>query len=935
MMLAAVLAFGGLMSGLPGVNNTAYADGTTWTGRTATEQSNWQSIAYGNGKFVAVASTGTNPIMTSPDGINWTAQTAPENNQWNAVAYGNGRFVAVAGNGTNRVMTSTDGETWTAHAAAEQNYWMSITYGNGLFVAVSDNGTSRVMTSPDGINWTARSAAEQNQWLSVTYADGTFVAVAATGTNRVMTSANGTSWTAHAAAEQNYWTAVTHGGGTFVATAADGINRVMTSTDGETWTARVAAEQNVWADATYGNGLFVAVSQSGTNRVMTSPDGATWTARTAPASEWREVTYVDGLFVAVAGSGTDRVMTSGVLGSGSSPVGLHGYVRDSVTNDPIPFATVNVDCGEGLGPVGQADANGQYSFTHVQLADALEFNCYYGYSFFASADDYQNGPFELDGNRNISTPWLDYVAATFDNQAHTFYLTGTGGGSGDPLDFTDPADKTVVVANQAAITDLSITGGNAGDELNINLYVEDGSLAFGSSAGLTFTGASSGNNLQLSGTKGDINAALATLQYTAPHTTGAFKLEALINEAGGGVVWANNGHAYKVVAASGPGIEWADAKDAAESQTFGGVNGYLATITSAEEHNFVLTRINQNGWIGANDSAGGEQWRWMTGPETGTAFWTGTYNSGPVATGFSNWATNEPNNDSAGNNDCAQIRFTETVHGQWNDLTCSTLLPQYVVEFGAPGNLPQVVNTSFTINVMPHTYTVSFDTQDGSDVTPITGIEEGQAITLPATPERAGYVFEAWTLDDDQYQPGDSFVMPDEDVQFVAIWKEDGNIDEVPDEEQENVVSLTDPATNKRITLEIDESCTMASATMLSASDLAVKDSAYQYVTDFVNFTATGCADDKTTVNLYYYGTSPDGLTVRKHSPSKSSYFTINDALLTKRTIVGQNVTVVSYEVTDGGELDIDGLKNGTIVDPVGLGRLAVGVPRTGLGGSR
>jgi hypothetical protein len=51
--------------------------------------------------------------------------------------------------------------------------------------------------------------------------------------------------------------------------------------------------------------------------------------------------------------------------------------------------------------------------------------------------------------------------------------------------------------------------------------------------------------------------------------------------------------------------------------------------------------------------------------------------------------------------------------------------------------------------------------------------------------------------------------------------------------------------------------------------------------------------------------------------------------------IAGQNITNVSYEVVDGGELDIDGLKNGAIVDPVGLGHLVVGVPRTGLGGTR
>jgi hypothetical protein len=159
-----------------------------WTARSAAEANNWNSVTYGNGLFVAVASDGTNRVMTSPDGITWTARSAAEANGWRSVTYGNGLFVAVANNGTNRVMTSPDGITWTARSATEANNWRSVTYGNGLFVAVASSGTNRVMTSPDGITWTARSAAEANSWTGVTYGNGLFVAVANDGTNRVMTA---------------------------------------------------------------------------------------------------------------------------------------------------------------------------------------------------------------------------------------------------------------------------------------------------------------------------------------------------------------------------------------------------------------------------------------------------------------------------------------------------------------------------------------------------------------------------------------------------------------------------------------------------------------------------------------------------------------------------------------------------------------------------
>jgi len=256
-----------------------------WTAQTA-PTSAWYSVTYGNGMFVAVAcgvaatacntTAGGSRIMTSSDGITWTAHTAPEANYWRSITYGNGMFVAVASSGTNRVMTSTDGITWTARTAAEASSWWSVTYGNGMFVAVASNGTNRVMTSPDGITWTAQTAPV-GYWYSVTYGNGMFVAVCRfdgsfSPCSKVMTSPDGITWTARTAAEANWWSSVTYGNGMFVAVASDGsINRVMTSPDGITWTVHTAPEANAWQSVTYGNGMFVAVASDGSiNRVMTA-----------------------------------------------------------------------------------------------------------------------------------------------------------------------------------------------------------------------------------------------------------------------------------------------------------------------------------------------------------------------------------------------------------------------------------------------------------------------------------------------------------------------------------------------------------------------------------------------------------------------------------------------------------------------------------------
>ena len=76
------------------------------------------------------------------DGTSWEAVEASEANQWQSVAYGNGVWVAVAGSGTNRVMRSiNDGESWdpvVLPVALEANNWQSVAYGNGVWVAVAD-----------------------------------------------------------------------------------------------------------------------------------------------------------------------------------------------------------------------------------------------------------------------------------------------------------------------------------------------------------------------------------------------------------------------------------------------------------------------------------------------------------------------------------------------------------------------------------------------------------------------------------------------------------------------------------------------------------------------------------------------------------------------------------------------------------------------------
>lgn len=123
---------------------TTSPDGITWTTRTLPTASNWVGVTYGNGTFVAVS--GGTAAATSTNGITWTARTLPNNAA--AVAYGNGVFVTMSSSG-GTAASSTDGITWTARTMPSSAQWTSGAYGNGIFAAVSSGPSNAAASSPN------------------------------------------------------------------------------------------------------------------------------------------------------------------------------------------------------------------------------------------------------------------------------------------------------------------------------------------------------------------------------------------------------------------------------------------------------------------------------------------------------------------------------------------------------------------------------------------------------------------------------------------------------------------------------------------------------------------------------------------------------------------------------------------------------------------
>lgn len=268
--------------------------------------------------------------------------------------------------------------------------------------------------------------------------------------------------------------------------------------------------------------------------------------------------------------------------------------------------------------------------------------------------------------------------------------------------FTGSSAVSGVYGVPTPITDLQVSG-TGNDVISVRLYVSNGSLAMSTTTGLTFTGASTGSPLQFSGTRSNVNAALATLTYTRS-VPGTDTLEATL-VGPGEIYYPANGHLYEVVTST---QTWTNAQTAAAARTKYGATGYLATITSAEENQFVSDRLSDAGWMGASDAATENDWKWVTGPETGTSFWSGLANGSPVSGRYENWADGEPNN--ASNEDCAQ--FLAGGSGEWNDLPCTvTTLPRYVVEYGASGTLPAVQSKNVAITTGTSTHSISSCTQ--------------------------------------------------------------------------------------------------------------------------------------------------------------------------------------------------------------------------------
>lgn len=154
----------------------------------------------------------------------------------------------------------------------------------------------------------------------------------------------------------------------------------------------------------------------------------------------------------------------------------------------------------------------------------------------------------------------------------------------------------------------------------------------------------------------------------------------------------DNGHYYGFVyeRIDGRVISWLEARDQAETIFYRGTPGYLATVTSPSENDFLKQLLPGGGtakWIGATDSLVEGEWRWATGPEAGQLFWQGAENGTAVM--FADWHSGEPSNSRFGEEGEDYAAFGHSVfRNGWNDLPNDGIdaswVNGYVIEFPVP-----------------------------------------------------------------------------------------------------------------------------------------------------------------------------------------------------------------------------------------------------------
>jgi len=219
----------------------------------------------------------------------------------------------------------------------------------------------------------------------------------------------------------------------------------------------------------------------------------------------------------------------------------------------------------------------------------------------------------------------------------------------------------------------------------------------GLTAASGFTLSGNKTRLVVTGNQTNINNALSSLKVNTGSVKGNVQISVAATVNPTGFFYnGTNGHFYRPISS---GTTYTNARAAALNTSFKGQQGYLVTITSADEDQFIFNNVPQsNIWFALTDEVTEGRWVIDAGPERGTVIKTSNGQfTGNIVGQYNNWASGEPN-DWGGNEDYAVTKWNGS---QWNDLGNGHNNP-YVIEYGTWTNPDDATFTEFYTNSVIH-----------------------------------------------------------------------------------------------------------------------------------------------------------------------------------------------------------------------------------------
>lgn len=311
---------------------------------TSANNSQYNSIAYNAGLWIAVGSNGS--ITSTTDGVVWSNIISGVPNNLLAVTYALGYWIVVGSNGC--ILVSTGGSAWQQVNVATFSTFTSLASFNSYIYATSADGS--IWSTVDGLVWNQTNTGLTNRKLTgMTYGNGIYVAVGSAGT--VLYSQNAVTWFTAPAISSTDLNSVDYANGYFVTTGGSG--KTYYSTDGQKWYRSLvdtfvgAATDGAyayfltsWGDIyrgsnnntslqmytsvgvvdvynalAYGNAMLVAVSDTGA--IYNSTDLLNFTQRNTGSQPLTSVVYDDvsgaPKFIAVGNLGNILTSTNGIV----------------------------------------------------------------------------------------------------------------------------------------------------------------------------------------------------------------------------------------------------------------------------------------------------------------------------------------------------------------------------------------------------------------------------------------------------------------------------------------------------------------------------------------------------------------------------------------------------------------------------------------------